>query len=598
MSDVQLQPGRQTIRVPVAVPGDERTQALGTYAGGMDQMFINMIPSKQPDGTMVLDKRLGVGPGLNSFPALGTNANAKDNIVITQLEDVGVVAIWDAATTNLYVYQYRPAVGGTGAPAETLIGTIATIDVKDWVFLTELSIAGVPTLGLVWTKYDKSDSKGYYATSAGGIFTAASLTEISAGVDADFPANTPNKCLIGPFVQMDFTTYIMTTDGGIYNSDLNSITSWNALGVTASQAYPDKGMGICRYKHFIVAFGEDSIEFFSNAGNPPPESPLQRTDQAFVKFGTADPKLIRTVDDNLYWVSAGSGGTQGLWTLENFVPRKLTNRKQDNIITTAYGGTAGAPWHMHLRNMVMNGEQQLIITGLSNIYAAQVYNESTSFTDADDPVYPATFTHHAGMMAYNVGSQTVWYIMDMVDKTNGTIYWLPTSYQPISGGAALNKWLNIVFKAATGTGGTAHGTILYSIAGTDAYSNFVDYPDTSAAALDESHRVLGIIQLAPLDFGNEHRKFIHKMGLVMDFLYQSDVASYGDSKFYFFFAKDEYGGDLTKSFRRSVLFSDTNFRYYIKNLGSSRRWGLAAANWSGMPWRVKAFELDITQGVS
>mgnify|MGYP001275632455 CR=1 FL=1 len=599
MSEIQINPGKNIIRVPIFSPGDERAQSVFGEAFGMDQILINMIPAKQSDGSIVAEKRPGAYIGLNSLPALsGTGSIAKDNILFTTCSDIGLVDIWDTNTSKVYIYQYLPATGSTGTPAEIKIGEISGVDHRDWIFLTELTIGGVPTLGVTWTKYDKSTSKGYYATSTGTSFTASSLTLMNAAMDVDFPTATPAKVIIGPFVQMDFTTYIMTTDGGIYNSDTNSITSWNSLGVAAAQAYPYRGVGICRYKNFIVAFGEDSIEFFDNVGNPPPESPLQRTDQAFIKFGCADPKLFRTVDDNLYWVAAGSGSTQGLWTLDNFVPRKLTNRKQDNIITEAYGGDPdGSPHSMHLRSLLVNGENNLLITGIK-INAQLIEQSSSTTTDSTDPVGTQDMTHRTSMMAYNIGSQTVWYIADMTDLTNGTLYWLPAAYQPIAGGAFLNKWLNIIFKGSTGATGSVHCDKLYALDSANTANVHVDYPNPAVIATAAKHRVMGIIQMTPMDFGSDRRKFVHRASLIMDYLYQSSIAGYGDSMFYFYFARDEYGGSASKSFRKGILLSSTNYRYYTKNLGSARRWNFGFVNWSGHSWRVKFLELDITQGAT
>ena len=56
------------------------------------------------------------------------------------------------------------------------------------------------------------------------------------------------------------------------------ITTWNTLATVVASQYPDRGVGLFRYKAFLLAFGQDSIEFWSDVSNPPPAASLERTD--------------------------------------------------------------------------------------------------------------------------------------------------------------------------------------------------------------------------------------------------------------------------------------------------------------------------------
>lgn len=95
--------------------------------------------------------------------------------------------------------------------------------------------------------------------SASGTVTVTPLAKI---IDADFPTN-----ICGPLVEMDGYVFIGTTDGKIYNSDLNSVTSWGAANFISANISTDPGVGCFKFKNKIGFFGTSSLEFFINSGN-------------------------------------------------------------------------------------------------------------------------------------------------------------------------------------------------------------------------------------------------------------------------------------------------------------------------------------------
>ena len=81
------------------------------------------------------------------------------------------------------------------------------------------------------------------------------LDILESGLQADL-------CLIDwNMPLMDGYTFVMCTNGQIWNSDLNSVEDWTLASVqyVTAQKKPDAGVGIALYQNSIVAFSSSSM---------------------------------------------------------------------------------------------------------------------------------------------------------------------------------------------------------------------------------------------------------------------------------------------------------------------------------------------------
>lgn len=585
MSDRGLQAEREAIRIPVYSEDDLTTQNNYSSAWGQGQEFINCIPQVEQnsitkEGTIVVTKRPGLAYVSTSVLVDGQitgNMTPKDHITMTMLQDVNVLAVFDHADSKIKILAVRPANGTIYK-----VGEISGCNVKDYCFLTELQIttSSIPYLAVVWTKYDKSASKAYYAASSGGVLPASTLTQIT---DTDFPdQQTPAKVCTGRFVQLDLTTYIMTTDGYIYNSDLNSITAWNTLGNLQAYNYPDRGIGLIRYKNHIVAMGEASMEFYSDIGQPSPKSPLGRTDQAFIKFGCVDPKCMINIDDNLYWIAASGNVTDGVWKLEGYTPVKISNAKRDMQIANAYNQDDNS-YNMYLRSIVTNGVTNLLITGM--IGYANVPYKSLNTTGMTDAFSTSTSDAVYTTLCYCIDSGAWWGWKDA--NTSDYNVFLPTGYYPVTGGLVQNKFLQFIIK---GKGTTGDTPAYYSLESSNNDNLFQD--QTSAGGATAATAVCAIIQFIPLEFQSSKRKFMSKLNVVMDIVNTSETTA----SIFVVYSKDD--NTSTGGITRQITVPNTANRYYINRLGHARRAQFALVSKSYQPWKVRGLEIDVAQGLS
>lgn len=189
--------------------------------------------------------------------------------------------------------------------------------------ITETNLSGTSTLGIT------SEDSTAWVYPAGGV-----LAKIT---DGDFPGNA-GKTTAGTFAYLDGYAFIMTADGLLYNSDLNSLTAWTASNYLSTNAYPDGGVGCIRFRDSIIAFGKESMEFYRNAGNAS-GSPLTRIDELTQLVGCISGDAIGQIRDTVYWAGA---------------------TKQSNIAVYAYNGQL-------TKVSTPEIEAQLTLAGPSNV---------------------------------------------------------------------------------------------------------------------------------------------------------------------------------------------------------------------------------------
>lgn len=262
-----------------------------------DERYINCMMLSQgnsPEGSRryYIVKRPGYST-LNT-PAAGNVGSA---ILVWTGQGTGQKVITAFGSTNSTIYDGTTSLGAITGKCNGI---------------TETFVSTTPTLVM-----SSGDSTGWYYD------TGAGLTKIS---DAQFPGNN-SKTTAGTFAHMDGYAFIMDTEGSIWNSDLNSVTSWTATGYLSANAYPDKGVGCIRYKNQIVAFGKESVQFFYNAGNAT-GSPLSRIDNATLKIGAINADSIAQISDVLFWVGSGPQGGSTVYMFDGTVNR-ISNPEQD-----------------------------------------------------------------------------------------------------------------------------------------------------------------------------------------------------------------------------------------------------------------------------
>jgi len=308
-----------------------------------DQRFVNCHAERVHNPfTDKLSIYLVKRPGLASSmtPQAGSPGTA---LLVWTGNAQKIISAFGAANSSIYDSTTRLV---TNAVDTTAITGQATQ-------ITETDLSGTATLYLT-----SSDSTGWYYQNAGTV------TKIS---DVDYPGNA-GFTLAGYGAAMDGFMFQMSTDGKLWNSDVNSITSWTATSFVTANSYPDKAIGCFRHADKIMAMGTDSIQFYFNAGLST-GSPLGRVESLTLKIGCVAAAAVCMVGDSIFWAGSPPEGGISIWEYRDQANR-VSPPEIDAIILLA-----GAS-NITLATGVWYGRHFVIVSAGQNTFAYCVEEKS------------------------------------------------------------------------------------------------------------------------------------------------------------------------------------------------------------------------------
>lgn len=156
-----------------------------------------------------------------------------------------------------------------------------------------------------------SDGIDLYQVTDGGVMTRC--------VDADMPTpHAPFPIAIDGYVFLAKATTSHTLGyADIYNSDLNNPFSWTAGSFLSAEMYPDRLKALVRINNYILGIGQDSCEYFYDAGNAI-GSPLARYESAALPFGCVHPNSIAYLKDTVMMIGNFGNGEQSFVLIKGF----------------------------------------------------------------------------------------------------------------------------------------------------------------------------------------------------------------------------------------------------------------------------------------
>lgn len=348
--------------------------------------------------------------------------------------------------------------------------------------------------------------------------------------DADFPVTT----LASNFVYKNGRAFVLTSDGKLYNSALNDVTSWDATAYISTSRITGVSTALAEHLGKLVAFSNDTIDVYTDVGNPT-GSVLQRDlDKTLVDYGVTynslSPKLPNFTQvlnglNTVFWINSATTTTGvGVYKLDGFTPVKISSPDIDALIVGSVTGSGGGFVSTALHGPVKVG-------GLTYILL---------FLNAE-----SVLAH----LAYCVEQ---------------------------------NSWVHWQYGAITKT--TRHalvpytGDAFYLYADTSRYTidtrNAVTYSDAGTA-------VTLTAQTRLLDFGSNRRKRIDKLRV---------VGNAGSGTISLSWTKDDYANFTTA---RTASFSNNAATF--TNLGMGRRWGFKIEHSAAAYCQIDWLEIEYTE---
>lgn len=179
-------------------------------------------------------------------------------------------------------------------------------------------------------------SPGSFVTATGTWFIfGAALAQI---VDPNFPTS-----LVPGFAYLNGYLYVMNRSGYIYGStNTDNPTVWNPLNFIRASSEADRGVFLAKQLSYVVALKDWTTQFYYDAGNAPPGSPLAEVQGAIIPWGCVDANTPQEIDDMLIWVATNKGASPRVVILQDLHIRVVSTPAVDRYLnaTSKYSGGA------------------------------------------------------------------------------------------------------------------------------------------------------------------------------------------------------------------------------------------------------------------
>lgn len=125
---------------------------------------------------------------------------------------------------------------------------------------------------------------------------------------------------------------VKTGTSDIYNCAVDDPTTWNTDDFITAEISSDYGQRLFKVKNYIIALGQNSIEYFFDAGNEPPGSPLNRNDSPFRGVGYITGGC--QIGDTVYFVGQEEGQNIAVYSVNSFKVDRISNSVVDRTLQT------------------------------------------------------------------------------------------------------------------------------------------------------------------------------------------------------------------------------------------------------------------------
>lgn len=415
--------------------------------------------------------------------------------------------------------------------------------------------------------------------------TTVTGTYILAGAE-DYPEET-----VRGIVYLDGTYYVMTPDGSIYGSEINLPTQWTALNVIQSQIEPDNGIALARQVNLVVSFGAYSTEFFYDAANPPPGSPLLPYSSSAIEIGCAVAESVAQTDNTIYFMGVAKQKGRGLYRFNGTNPEYVSNPYIDRIfnaddLSEVSSFCVRIAGHIFYIIWLGASDVTIVFDSTSGQFATWTVTEATSSVGVDAMSwsdYLVTVTQAAH--GYNDGDLVVietsdpsgydgTYTINVIDDDTYT-YALDTDPGIYVSGATSYSYTESAFSVASYTSGGNLDIIQ------DSTTGFIYLLDNGTYE-DNGNPIEVLIRTFKVDGGNNLKKFTSQIEIIGDKV---------DSTAYLRYTNDDY---QTYSYYRAVDLNSQ--RSKLSRLGQSRRRAYELRHHDNVPLRLESLEQTTTKG--
>lgn len=418
------------------------TSRQGNASGSKDEQFLNCFPEvvrnkSLEDSRHFIIKRAGS----SVYYTPGVDATVRGMFYWNDNKSI----IW---CTSNDIYQYHT--------------TTDVLDTMSNVFSTTSGAVGFCTY-----LYDTgtvvvmaTDGTSLVRITTGGTSTTCA--------DPDLPANhIPQPIFLDGYLFL-----AKDSSGNIYNSDLNDPMAWTGDYITAEMD-GDRLVGINKINNYIVALGNDTVEYFWDAGVAT-GSPLERNATP-IKISKVLAGVTQ-IANNLFYIGANANSSIDVYKLQDFQLEAIgspTITRYLNSLSSNFSTWVGATLSClgHTFYVVNAGSYTFVYDLESKTWVRWAYQTNTSF-DVSNAVTLQTYSKVGSL--FTLGSSSVMYLLDeSVYKDNGTNFTMRVVTEPTDFGTLNRKSMSKLIVVADSPGTTSSATIYWTDDDYQTYSTGV-----------------------------------------------------------------------------------------------------------------------------
>lgn len=119
--------------------------------------------------------------------------------------------------------------------------------------------------------------------------------------------------------------YLVVVKSGtadLYSCNSVDPLTWTAGNFISAEAFPDTVVALCKQNNYIVALGQQTLEYFYDAGTSP-GTPFARNSAALHQIGTPAPYTLAQIEEQLVFVGQTQTGGRTVWLMNGFTPTEI-----------------------------------------------------------------------------------------------------------------------------------------------------------------------------------------------------------------------------------------------------------------------------------
>jgi hypothetical protein len=195
-----------------------------------------------------------------------------------------------------------------------------------------------------------AETGAYLSAATNGIFSDGSRRIVTAngtkiahwledGSGYTEPAAiTPSIDPSAGLVFLNGYLFAVATNRRIYNSTAGGVFgTWATTDFIDAEIYPDQTLYLAKHRNYLVAFGENSTEFFYDGANEV-GSPLSRQESYAAKIGAHIPansyKATCNINDDIYFIGKSNDDTLFLAVVQDFKVKPIDSRALDQVLNS------------------------------------------------------------------------------------------------------------------------------------------------------------------------------------------------------------------------------------------------------------------------